>query len=392
MKTPQTIRKRRNPIGGPMQQVLTAVALIAAVLGCGSAPTTVTVAPTIQTLHAAGTSITSGYQLPSPSTQAYPVQVAKTLGYLPDNRAVLSSNCMDIMGTNASGLVPQFDFTTPIANGSIWLFSPGDNDANDGNLTPYAEDVYLGCMRAAIAFAGLPNAQWTRPSACTASADWTAQNAIAGAPAIASHTAGGTITCNLPAGQSVHVILDKQWINGINLPNVPFTVAIDGTLLTNPLFNTTTFSTLAPNGVQGASATYTMYDLRTSGLSNTSHVLTITLSSGGDGANSLIFYGAASVSPTSFSTSSPRVVWPSPIQYTAQGYQSNGTSLNAKTTYDNLETQTAQQMAADGFNVIHVDLMNNAAYNPAINADPDGIHPDLAGATTIATTISAQMK
>ena len=374
-----------------MPRILPLIAMFYSILGCGGSPTSNTVPPPT-TLHAAGSSIPQGYLLPSPATQAFPAQVATALGYLSDNRSLPASNCMDIMGSNSAGFVPEFDFTTPIANGSQWLFDPGDNNAGNGNLTTVAEETYLGCMRAAIVFAGLPNAQWTRPPACTSSSDWTAQSSIAGAGALVSHTAGGSITCHLPAGQSVHVILDKQWINGVNLPNVPFSVSVDGAPAMDPVSNSPTFNTIAPNGTQGVSATYGMYDVRVSGLANTPHVVTITVGAGGDGVNSLFFFGAASISPSSFSKSSPRVIWPSPIQYTALGYQSNGTSLNAKTTYDTLEAQVVQQMAADGFNVIHVDLIGNAAYNPALNADPDGIHPDLAGATTIANTISAALQ
>jgi hypothetical protein len=378
--------------GVPMQGIVAIGALSCFIFGCGSGSAGTSATPVPQTLHAAGTSIPQGYLLASPSTQAYPAQVANRLGYLSDNRSLPGSNCMDIMGSNSSAFVPEFNFAAPIADGSLWLFAPGDNNANDTTLTTVAEDTYLGCMRAAIVFAGLPDALWTRPSACTASSDWTAQNTIVGAPALASHTVGGTITCHLPAGQSVNVILDKQWINGINLPNVPFSVSVDGVAAIDPVSNSATFNTIAPNGTQGVSATYAMYDVHVSGLSNTPHVVTVTVDAGGDGANSLMFFGAASVASASFSASSPRVVWPSPIQYTAQGYQSNGTSLVAKTTYDNLEAQVVQQMAADGFNVIHVELMTNAAYNPALNADPDGIHPDLAGATTIANTVSTAMQ
>ncbi len=134
--------------------VCASLAVLLAAIGCGDGSMQMDGSnpPSTATKYLAyGASITAGYTLRDPSTQAYPSLVARTENVPLSNRAIIGDQGCDV----ARRQIFAHSDSPTLTGHTVSTILMGTNDVDSVGTGPY-EAVYMLCERAYISWLGLP--------------------------------------------------------------------------------------------------------------------------------------------------------------------------------------------------------------------------------------------
>lgn len=320
-----------------------------------------------------GDSFTAGFGLASPSTQNWAALLSAEKGWTLTNNAVSGSLCMD----QADYFMPQSPTTA-----SIFAVMFGYNDMRVNGTSVSKQYEYQRCLLAALSWLGTPASQRVFGQACTVVGTGSNTPAYGGTIGKDLTVNGSTLTCNTPPGTTVTTYATTQVSN-----TGSFSVTIDG-ISYGTFSNTGTVTDVAGTrnyapaayrfaGLQEKPHTVVFNAISTDGVNNTVHILGVSVSSPAVGARTGPFVYVASI-PRSNSTG---------YAVTCSPTACNNGSDAAVGSYNYSVYQTVCDLAADGVQVVLVDVTNTQAFDP--NNSPqiqaDNIHPTAFGDTNIAT-------
>lgn len=319
-----------------------------------------------------GDSFTAGFGLASPSTQNWAALLAAEKGWTLTNSAVSGSLCMD----QADFFMPQNPTTT-----SIYAVMFGYNDMRVNGTSVSKQYEYQRCLLAALSWLGTPASQRVIGQACTVAGTGSNTPGYGGTIGKDLTVNGSTLTCNTPPGTTVTVYATTQVIN-----TGSFSVTIDGisygtfsnTGTVTDVAGTRTYAPAAYRfaGLQEKPHTVVFNAISTDGVNNTVHILGVSVSSPAVGARTGPFVYVASIPR---SNSSGYTVTCSPTNC-------NNGSDAAVGSYNYSVDQSVCDLAADGVQVVLVDVTNTQAFNPndSSQIQADNVHPTALGATNLA--------
>src|SRR5882762_779693 len=332
-----------------------------------------------------GDSMTFGFGIPTPATQAYPVLVAGNNGWPTfENHGVSGDMCPDA----ATRLINTYT----VAPGQINSLMIGFNDNYFfGASLDYRLDYYRHCQEALIAWMGtLPERKILSSSAAvTYTGSWTPNiPSQYGGLLYQTTSVGGTATFTTQPATTVDVVTLHQ-----NTNTSDYTITIDGVPQFEPRSGTIYFSTsidiTTNNGIS-----FAPYLHHFSGLPNTPHTVVLT-SAHIVGTNPNYFLWAQSTSPGQNGTNAPTVYLGTVPRSTAAAYAASPVHITPTdvSSFNNAQYLNMQEMGASGVNVTMVDISNTACFDPNVSANvqSDGIHPTALGYTFIAACWEKEM-
>lgn len=328
---------------------------------------------TLQTrpYHAFGDSVTTGYALADPATQAYPTLVGAYEQVPFANYAINGSQACDVLTNQifAHGDSPTLEFP---AKYSVLI---GSGDADKKGAGPY-EQVFFLCHKAILSWLGVPaeykvlatnsGVTTTGPGAIDASNNWNAWT-----------TAGPGSTVSFPITTAVSGPI-YLWPRIRDSDPETYTYSLDGVVLgtgstqTTPLIDT----------YDGT--TNSLGFIRLAAVPQGHHVVTFTQTSAGANGVSVVGIGTPTGSPSG--TLPTVLVGTVPYQYNTG--QCNALSDEPCLEYTLDIEADLNIFLADG---LDVRLFDTRKYLLGTAADmaPDGLHPNVLGHIELSHAVEA---
>lgn len=324
-------------------------------------------------------------------TTPYPTTISSIMGWTNQNSGVSSSACEDVLFD-----APLF-WSEPITTSSHTLLGHINNDASELGIKAYLVDFSRGCREAQIAWRGTIDAN----KVTGVSSGFTYTGSWSTVP-VPSATPIGKFTTSVGATATASVTGSTVYFVGLKVVGnfATYGLTIDGVAVMDPITQTTSIG----NGVDVGSALgngASPYLIRVSGLQNTTHVvrqtcLTVPSPLVNDYCSVMWVQGVGRDNATK---SGPNVVSITAMRYALnQQGCTPGVALchddQVADVYTNQEQADVMEMAADGVNVMDVNLSNIAIYDPnssTCGAQSDGIHPTQCAATLIGAYIAGKM-
>lgn len=284
-------------------------------------------------------------------------------------------------GVSGSGIADagQIDtiYATVIAVNKNYTLLTGVNDMRNIGTNAAQQTIYRNALQAALTWMAIPDANKIKGQNTTAIAytgAWAPTVSYGGALSQQSAALGATATVSV-YGTTVYIGTIAQVSN-----TSTFSITIDGTS-----YGTfTTASTLTT--LQGR--TYQPAVIRISGLTELSHTVVITTTTG-TAANNPAYVSWVAGNSGMYSRTGPNVYVGNCIRFTSTGYSSFGGSDTAVAQFNQIIQEVVDDLSADGLNVVLVDA--SGYYNPLTSGTVDGVHPGNAGHAVLAAAFQQEI-
>lgn len=302
-------------------------------------------------VNAYGDSITTGYGLPSPSTQNWASVFAANSGLTLLNNYAQSGDRM----YDAGEIVAAYANTPATDTASVII--PGANDDADYPIPsnrPFLVDGY----RAFAAWLALPTAQKITVGSIVFSSGWSSFSEFGMAGRY--HDATGATATGTVSGTAVYI---AGWVAQANARTIE--IRVDGVLK----------DTIATNNPLSGAIAYP-YCYRISGLSAGSHSVEVKLTATGVGAVSVQWMGGNGT----LNSAGPFVGIGATLPYNNVTYSGYITALNV------LTSAMCSELSSDGLNVLYIDdntILTLGATDFQQTGTPN-LHPTVVGAGKIA--------